>query len=707
MRKMHNSVASKLIISTITVLLLFFIALTIYSKRSIDSGVRSIQELNLERMTSSIRETINLSYITKRTLIESYAKGTSMGTDLYYTKHGGHADEMRLKRKLTEGLEVLNVAEPTFENAFIVDETGFVIASNASYSLLGTDVSNSDYFKAMIHDRKEFYISPQFYISKSTDNPVITISQALYFNNILVGFIAVTENIKNIGETYISDKKIGESGYSYLFDSSGRILFHPDISHNMEDWSSRGFIQTILTNQGDQVLEYTNDGIERIASVAYSPQQQWYILLNIEKGEIFYLSNKITIGLIIALIIIILSASVYLTLFSRKNIVKPLATINNVISKASDGNLQLRSDDKSNNEIGEMTFNFNKMLDSLNMFFNHLNSEVTVLEDGSHNLMANMEETSAAVQQIKASISSNLKHVNLQKESVNSTVLSVEKIAKNIENQDQQIETQDDKIKTASYSIEQMITQIKSVSQSTDSAQEYMLMLNESSQIGKENVKQVSDLIKEIELKSQELDEANKIIKGIASQTNLLSMNAAIEAAHAGSAGKGFAVVADEIRKLAEQSQLQSSQVKHSTSDINKSIQEVVKSSEIFSSSFESIINNVGKMDGVTKEIRSTMGIQVESSSTVLSALDDVRKLSHEVNRGSKEMTYGNKSILESVTQLSEITSIVTDAMLEIENGIDEITNAVLSISDLSELNKDSIKKVHEETSKYTIRTDI
>jgi methyl-accepting chemotaxis protein len=347
------------------------------------------------------------------------------------------------------------------------------------------------------------------------------------------------------------------------------------------------------------------------------------------------------------------------------------------------------------------------MLDSLNTFFNHLNSEITVLEDGGHDLLANMNETSAAVQQIKANISSNLKHVELQKESVKSTVASIEKIAWNIENQDKQIEKQDDKIKTAAHSIEQMITQMKIVSQTTDSAQEFMSMLNESSQNGKDNVKQVSDLIKEIELKSQELDEANKIITGIASQTNLLSMNAAIEAAHAGNAGKGFAVVADEIRKLAEQSQLQSSQVKRSTSDINTSIQKVVKSSEVFSNTFESIIKNVEKMDGITKEIRLTMGEQVGSSSTVLSALDDVRNLSHEVNRGSKEMTSGNKSILDSVTQLSEITSIVTDAMLEIESGMNEITNAVLSISDLSELNKDSIKKVQDETKKYKIRNDL
>jgi len=245
MRK--ETIASKLILSTTAVLLIFFIGLAIIGSTTLKIGVSNIQTENMNRLTKSIKETIELSYDSKRTLIESYAKGAGMGNDLFYIKYGVPENTGKLKASLTKGLEVLNIADKTFENVFIVNDKGLVIASNATNSFLGQQVADQDYYNEIVHNRKKYFISPNVSISKSTGNPVIVIAQALFFNNIPVGFIAVTENINNIGESYILDKKIGKTGYTYLLSGKGQMLVNPDRAKTMKDWSSYNFIKEIIS----------------------------------------------------------------------------------------------------------------------------------------------------------------------------------------------------------------------------------------------------------------------------------------------------------------------------------------------------------------------------------------------------------------------------------------------------------------------------
>lgn len=701
MKKLKNTIASRLIIALSAVLIILSIILILSINTILNHDVKQMQEGNMKELSSSIHDVIELSFDNNQLIIESYSKGIKAGTRVNeYNLSADNREDIR--SELIDDLKSLKDTNKEYDNVYIIGLDGYIIAGD-SIGLTGLDLTERDYFKNVISKKLDKYINPTVIVSKSTNHPVVVMTQAIYFNNQIVGVFCVSRSMKNLSENYIINKTFGENGYPYIFDGYGQIIFHPDSSIEMNDFTDKDFISNALTQKKDHTFEYLYDGSKKFAVYSYINDLDWYISVTTYESDLIKIATEQTYVLGIALFIIFLLLDIFLINFLKRNVTKPLKTVEMIIHEASQGDLSNRGELRSKNELGRMTGSFNSMLDSINDFFKQLQSQMMSLENVGVELTTNMAETTSSVEEIRSNLSSSLNQINQQQESVHMTVSSVEQVAKNIETQNKLIQKQGECIFSSSAGVEEMIAQMTSVSTSTEEALGYMDKLQISSNEGQHNINIVTELINEIAVKSSQLVEANTIISGIASSTNLLAMNAAIEAAHAGDAGKGFAVVADEIRKLAEQSATQSTQVNKSISEINESISNVVKRSDLSSKSFETIIINIDIMDRITREIKSAMFEQVEGSSQILGSLEDMRDISSEVNSGSAEMTAGNDIILNSVTKLSDITAMVSEAMIEIEHGVDNITEAVLSISGLSETNKESILHVKLESEKYKL----
>jgi methyl-accepting chemotaxis protein len=279
----------------------------------------------------------------------------------------------------------------------------------------------------------------------------------------------------------------------------------------------------------------------------------------------------------------------------------------------------------------------------------------------------------------------------------------MEQITVNIDKLNGHIDRQTASVSQSSSAIEEMIANIQSVTQTLVKNSNNVRDLAAASEVGRTGLEEVATDIQGIARESEGLLEINAVMENIASQTNLLSMNAAIEAAHAGEAGKGFAVVADEIRKLAESSGEQSKTISTVLKKIKESIDKITKSTDEVLNKFEAIDAKVRTVTEQEENIRNAMEEQGEGSKQILDAVGQLNEITRMVKGGSVEMLEGSKEVIHESKNLGAVTQEIADGMNEMATGADQINNAVAQINTISGENKENIDILVKEVSRFKV----
>jgi methyl-accepting chemotaxis protein len=248
-----------------------------------------------------------------------------------------------------------------------------------------------------------------------------------------------------------------------------------------------------------------------------------------------------------------------------------------------------------------------------------------------------------------------------------------------------------------------MLANIASVTQTLAKNASNVAELTSASEKGRTDLSAVSASIRDVAKDSEGLLEISGVIQDIASQTNLLSMNAAIEAAHAGDSGRGFAVVADEIRKLAESSGTQAKTISTMLNTIKNSVGTITVSADAVLNQFEDIDTRIREVSEREQGIHNAMDEQGAGSKEILGAISQLKVITTQVKSGSDEMLTGSQEVIRESGNLGRITEEVSGNINEMASGVEEITIAVNKVNDISQTNKQSIDRLLAEVGKFKV----
>lgn len=595
-------------------------------------------------------------------MVEQMALDKDVQTLLSTTGSGQRMTDNTLYRTVLDKMvSVAGLDKQNIEGVFIAD-----IDSNASITSAGS-ISGSDYnvtTRAWYDCTKSGKtMLTKTYLSASTGKMILSAATPVYDSSKkLLGVVGIDVNIDTI-INMMGEYKIGANGYSMLMASDGEFVYHPDsslIETMIQDMKISSNVSTAVSSNTAQRLKYKVDGQTKYGYMKPIGSTGFITLSCIPKGQYF---ASLTKAIIMLLALIIAAEAVIIVLINKisTKIVKPLSELNDAALELANGNFDVTIDVHSNDEVGELGHSIEKTVNRLKEYIDYIDEISDVLAAMADGKLAihlkyayvgefqkvkdALNHISESMTQVMTSIMEGSSQVSLGSDDLANAAQSM---AENTETQAASIE---ELLATATTVAEQ----VKENRDNSEKSAEYTNEVADVMKASKEHMNAMREAMDKIQESSKQVVSVIKAIEDIASQTNLLSLNASIEAARAGEAGKGFAVVAGEIGGLSNES----ANAVNTTRDlINISLEEIEKGNAIVNdviASLDEAVERVNIANGMIQDTAKMADSQMDSINQIRDGINDMSQIVQDNSAMAEETSATSEELAAQSVSLNDL----------------------------------------------------
>jgi methyl-accepting chemotaxis protein len=508
--------------------------------------------------------------------------------------------------------------------------------------------------------------------------------------------------------------KLEKTGFGFLIASNGTIIAHRDTEASglayAEYFSgdSAGFIGRAL--EGDESLSASIKNPKGVTGQLYSVPIRlddcvgaWTYFVSVPSSELLEEAYALlAIGVVGALLT--LGITTLVVVFAAGITARPVTLLASTLEPVGQGDLRIRADGMGEDEVGRLGRTIDVLLDGLSRLISQVKAAAVDLSQVNFQLQDATAQTETSAAEISGSVLTMQRALFEQVAGVSQVTDFVEGSARTSEALGNAIESQAAGVVESSAAVEEMTANVASINRNMEGVTEAVSALRTASEDSRIRIRDAGVLVREIDKQSEALFQVNSLIAGIAARTNLLAMNAAIEAAHAGDAGRGFAVVADEIRKLAESTTARSKETAGTLRSVRTSIASVAESIGNAEGSFSVMAEKVDTVHQLSGTVQNALEEQALGSQQVLQALGEVNRVTTEVRDESKDMRERNSAIQDHTRRLALQCEDLKVQMKSVEALSASISTAAQQMRTVAQRNQNELDALTLGASAFKIR---